>query len=153
MRYSQENSDTVTTGYENLKPYLTNLHLKDTRTIDGPSCKFEWCELGTGDPDYTALFRSFARDRTDVVIAAASHYEPPGRYACGWSADQLQEGAGAGGTRDGCDRLGNRCAQDFAIAAQHCGAGGVAEIPPIPPLDPIVYQAPTGVPVNPTPNR
>ncbi len=70
--------DTVTTGFENLKPYLTSLHLKDTRTIDGPSCKFEWCELGTGDPDYAALFRSFARDRTDVVIAAASHYEPPG---------------------------------------------------------------------------
>ena len=44
-------SDTVTTGYENLRLYLTSLHLKDTRTIDGPSCKFEWCELGTGDPD------------------------------------------------------------------------------------------------------
>lgn len=70
--------DTVTTGYENLKPYLTSLHLKDTRTIDGPLCKFEWCELGTGDPDYGALFRSFARDRLDVVIAVASHYEPPG---------------------------------------------------------------------------
>ena len=70
--------DTVTTGYENLKPYLTSLHLKDTRTIDGPSCEFEWCELGTGDPDYAALFRSFARDQTDVVIAAAAHYEPPG---------------------------------------------------------------------------
>ena len=70
--------DTVTTGYENLKPYLTSLHLKDTRTIDGPSCKFEWCELGTGDPDYAALFRSFARDQADVVIAVASHYAPPG---------------------------------------------------------------------------
>ena len=78
--------DTVTTGFENLKPYLTSLHLKDTRTIDGPSCKFEWCELGTGDPDYAALFRSFARDQTDVVIAAASHYEPPG----GTPADGLR---------------------------------------------------------------
>ena len=75
---AQPISRILNTGYENLKPYLTSLHLKDTRTIDGPSCKFEWCELGTGDPDYAALFRTFARDRHDVLIAVAAHYAPPG---------------------------------------------------------------------------
>ena len=33
-----------------------------------------------------ALFRTLARDRTDVVIAAASHYKPPG----GTPADGLR---------------------------------------------------------------
>ncbi len=96
--------DTVTTGFENLKPYLKSLHLKDTRTIDGPSCKFEWCELGTGDPDYPALFRSFARDRPDVVIAAASHYAPPGgtpadgvRINYGKALAMAQQAVAAGG--------------------------------------------------------
>ena len=93
-------ADTVTTGYENLKPYLTSLHLKDTRTIDGPSCKFEWCELGTGDPDYAALFRTFARDRHDVLIAVAAHYAPPG----GTPADGV--------------RINHRKALELAEAAQ-----------------------------------
>ena len=28
--------------------------------------------------DYAALFRTFAHDRTDIVIAVATHYQPPG---------------------------------------------------------------------------
>ena len=70
--------DTITTGYQNLKPYLTSLHLKDLRVIDGPALEFEYCAVGTGDPDYAALFRTFARDRTDIVIAVATHFTPPG---------------------------------------------------------------------------
>ncbi len=87
-------------GTPRYRPYLTSLHLKDTRTIDGPSCRFEWCELGTGDPDYAALFRAFVRDRLDVVIAVASHYEPPG----GTPADGV--------------RLNHRTALELAESAQ-----------------------------------
>lgn len=76
--YNCGERDTVTTGYLNLRPYLTSLHLKDLRVLDGPACRFEYVPVGTGDVDYAALFRSFARDHTDIVIAVATHFRPPG---------------------------------------------------------------------------
>ena len=76
--YNSGEVDTVTTGYQNLKPYLTSLHLKDLHVIDGPACTFEYVPIGTGDVDYAALFRTFAQDHTDIVIAVATHFQLPG---------------------------------------------------------------------------
>ena len=75
--YNAGEHDTITTGYRNLKPYLTSLHLKDVHVVDGPGLEFEYRPIGTGDPDYAALFRTFAQDHTDIVIAVATHYIPP----------------------------------------------------------------------------
>ena len=76
--YNAGEHDTVTTGYQNLKPYLTSLHLKDVHVVDGPGLEFEYRPIGTGDPDYAALFRTFAQDHTDIVIAVATHFRLPG---------------------------------------------------------------------------
>ena len=76
--YNAGELDTVTTGYQSLKPYLTSLHLKDLRVLDGPGLKFEYGPVGSGDVDYAALFRTFARDHTDIVITVATHFQLPG---------------------------------------------------------------------------
>ena len=46
--------------------------------LDGPGLEFEYGPIGSGDVDYAELFRTFARDRTDIVIAVATHYQLPG---------------------------------------------------------------------------
>ena len=76
--YNSGELDTVTTGYQNLKPYLTSLHLKDLNVQDGPGLKFKYGPIGSGDIGYAALFRTFARDHTDIVIAVACHFQLPG---------------------------------------------------------------------------
>lgn len=76
--YNAGEHDTITNGYLNLKPYLTSLHLKDVHVVDGPGLEFDYRPIGTGDPDYAALFKTFARDHTDIVIAVATHYIPAG---------------------------------------------------------------------------
>ena len=75
--YNSGELDVVTTGYQNLKRYLTSLHLKDLTVQDGPGLKFKYGPVGSGDVDYAALFRTFARDHTDIVIAVASHFQLP----------------------------------------------------------------------------
>ena len=42
--------------------------------------------IGTGDVDYPGLFRTFARDRTDIVIGVGTHFQPPG----GTQADAMR---------------------------------------------------------------
>lgn len=34
--------------------------------------------IGTGDVNYAALFRTLARDHTDIVVSVATHYQLPG---------------------------------------------------------------------------
>ena len=46
--------------------------------LDGPAIEFEYVPIGSGDTDYATLFRTFARDHTDIVIAVATHYKLPG---------------------------------------------------------------------------
>lgn len=76
--YNSRELDSVTNVYQNLKPYLTSLHLKDITVLDGPGLKFKYVPIGDGDVNYSELFRSFARDQTDVVLAVATHFQIPG---------------------------------------------------------------------------
>ena len=54
--------------------------------VDGPGLEFDYRPIGTGDPDYAALFRTFAQDHTDIVLAVATHYIP----ADGTRADAMR---------------------------------------------------------------
>ncbi len=76
--YHSGELDTVTTGYQNLKPYLVSLHPKNVHVLDGPGLKFQYGPIESGDLDYAALFRTFARDQTDIVIAVSTHFLLPG---------------------------------------------------------------------------
>ncbi|MGH2355637.1 MAG: TIM barrel protein [Chloroflexota bacterium] len=75
--YNSGEHDTVGTTYRLLRPYLTSIHLKDAHVLDGAACRFQYVPTGTGDVPYAALFEQFARDRTDAVIAVATHYRVP----------------------------------------------------------------------------
>ena len=69
--------DTATAGFNNVRPYLHGLHLKDLHVIDGPRLQFEYRPLGTGDVDYPTILRNLRDHRCDVVLSVATHFTPP----------------------------------------------------------------------------
>ena len=70
-------SDTATTGFDNVRPYLHGLHLKDLRVIDGLHLNFEYCPIGEGDVDYLTVLRNLRNHRCDAVLSVATHFQPP----------------------------------------------------------------------------
>jgi sugar phosphate isomerase/epimerase len=69
--------DTATAGFQNVRPYLCGLHLKDLHVIDGLHCKFEYRPIGDGDVDYLTVLRNLRDHRCDVVLSLATHFLPP----------------------------------------------------------------------------
>ena len=69
--------DVATTGFNNVRPYLNSLHLKDVHVVDGFNLDFEYRPLGDGDVDYVTIFRSLREHGCNVVLAAATHFVPP----------------------------------------------------------------------------
>jgi sugar phosphate isomerase/epimerase len=69
--------DVATAGFNNVRPYLNSLHLKDVHVVDGFNLDFEYRPLGDGDIDYVTIFRSLKQHDCDVVLAAATHFVPP----------------------------------------------------------------------------
>ncbi|MBI2506310.1 MAG: sugar phosphate isomerase/epimerase [Candidatus Latescibacteria bacterium] len=69
--------DVARAGFGNVRPYLHGLHLKDLRVIDGLRCKFEYCPLGQGDVDYTAILRQLREHQSEAVLSVATHFLPP----------------------------------------------------------------------------
>ena len=70
-------SDTETTGFDNVRPYLHGLHLKDLRVIDGLHLNFEYCPIGEGDVDYLTVLRNLRHHQCDAVLSVATHFQPP----------------------------------------------------------------------------
>ena len=70
-------SDTATAGFDNVRPYLHGLHLKDLRVIDGLHLDFEYCPIGEGDVDYLTVLRNLRDHRCDAVLSVATHFKPP----------------------------------------------------------------------------
>ena len=70
-------ADVATAGYQNLRPYIHALHLKDLHVKDGLQLDFEYRPLGTGDVDYLTILRQLHADRSEAVLAMATHYRPP----------------------------------------------------------------------------
>ncbi|MBI3682676.1 MAG: sugar phosphate isomerase/epimerase [Acidobacteria bacterium] len=69
--------DVATAGFENVRPYLCGLHLKDLHVIDGLNLKFEYRPLGEGDVDYVTILRKVREHRLDVVLSVSTHFLPP----------------------------------------------------------------------------
>lgn len=69
--------DVATAGFNNARPYLNSLHLKDLHVRDGFNLDFEYRPLGEGDIDYVTIFRSLKEHGCDVVLAVATHFTPP----------------------------------------------------------------------------
>ena len=67
-----------TAGFHNARPYLHSFHLKNVHVFDGPSLKFEYRSLATGDVDYVPILRQLRDYRCDAVLALATHFSPPG---------------------------------------------------------------------------
>ena len=69
--------DVATAGFNNVRPYLHSLHLKDLRVIDGLNMNFEYCPLGEGDMDYLTVLRNLRDHQCDAVLSMATHFLPP----------------------------------------------------------------------------
>ena len=70
--------DTATAGFQNVRPFLHGLHLKDLTVRDGLQLDFEYCPLGRGDVDFTTVFRQLRQHQCDVFLSVSTHFLPPG---------------------------------------------------------------------------
>jgi sugar phosphate isomerase/epimerase len=69
--------DVATAGFQNIRPYLYGLHLKDLHVVDGVSLKFEYRPLGDGDVDYLSILRNLRDHCCDAVLSLSTHFLPP----------------------------------------------------------------------------
>ena len=69
--------DTATAGFQNVRPYLHGLHLKDLHVEDGLRLKFQYRPLSEGDDDYVTILQSLREHRCDVVLSVSTHFRPP----------------------------------------------------------------------------
>jgi sugar phosphate isomerase/epimerase len=76
--YNSGEWDVATAGFNNIRPYLHGLHLKDLHVMDGLNLKFEYRPLGDGDVDYPEVLRRMQDHRSDAVLSLATHFIPPG---------------------------------------------------------------------------
>lgn len=76
--YNSGEWDVATAGFNNIRPYLHGLHLKDIHVIDGLKRKFEYRSLGNGDVNYLEILRRLEKSRSDAVLSLATHFIPPG---------------------------------------------------------------------------
>ena len=69
--------DAATAGFQNVRPYLHGLHLKDLHVNDGVRLDFEYRPLGSGDVDYRTILRNLRDHRCDAVLSLSTHFRPP----------------------------------------------------------------------------
>ncbi len=71
-------ADVTSAGFDNVRPYLHGLHIKDLHLADGEHLQFEYRPIGDGDVDFRAVLRQLRDYRCDAVLAVATHFRPPG---------------------------------------------------------------------------
>ena len=69
-------ADAATAGFNNVRPHLHGLHVKDLHVIDGQQLKFEYRPIGTGDVDYMTILRQLRDHQSEAVLAIATHFRP-----------------------------------------------------------------------------
>ena len=68
--------DVATAGFNNVRPFLHSLHVKDLHVNDGLHLDFEYQPLGQGDLDYPTVLRSMREHGSDAVLSLATHFRP-----------------------------------------------------------------------------
>jgi sugar phosphate isomerase/epimerase len=69
--------DVATAGFQNVRPFLHGLHLKNLHVTDGPRLKFDYKPLGEGDVDYVAILKQLRDHRSDAILSVSTHFRPP----------------------------------------------------------------------------
>ena len=69
--------DTAVAGFQNVRPYLHGVHVKDLHVNDGLRLDFEYRPFGEGDVDYLTVLRNLRRHRSDAVLSMSTHFRPP----------------------------------------------------------------------------
>ena len=67
-------TDAVTAGFANVRPYLHGMHIKDLRVNDGIRLDFDYCPIGEGDVDFLTVLRNLRDHQCDVVLSVATHF-------------------------------------------------------------------------------
>ena len=74
--------DSATSGFQNIRPYLHSLHLKDlhirpidTDRINRQNKDIDYRPLGEGDVDYPTILRSMRDTGSEAVLAVYTHFE------------------------------------------------------------------------------
>ena len=70
-------SDTATSGFVNVRPYLSSIHLKDLHVEDGLALDFEYRPLGEGDVDFPTVLRNVRDYKIEAVMSVSTHFRPP----------------------------------------------------------------------------
>ena len=69
--------DAATAGFQNVRPYLHGVHIKDLHVNDGLRLDFEYRPFGKGDVDYLTVLRNLRQHRSDAVLSMSTHFLPP----------------------------------------------------------------------------
>ena len=76
--YNCGESDAAEAGFNNIRPYLHSLHMKNLQVNDGLKLDFDYVAFGEGHADYKTAFRNMRDADSDAVLAMATHYVPDG---------------------------------------------------------------------------
>lgn len=69
--------DTATAGFQNVRPYLHGVHIKDLHVRDGLRLDFEYRPFGAGDVDYSTVLGNLRKHRSQAVLSMSTHFRPP----------------------------------------------------------------------------
>lgn len=69
-------SDTTTAGFDNIRPYLHSLHVKDLHVTDGIARDFQYLPIGEGDVDFIETLNKLYEHKSDAVLSIATHFTP-----------------------------------------------------------------------------
>ncbi len=69
--------DVATAGFQNIRPFLHGLHLKDLHVEEGVRLNFQYRPLGDGDVDYLTILRNLRDHHSDAVLSVSTHFRPP----------------------------------------------------------------------------
>lgn len=72
--YNSGEWDVATAGFQNVRPYLHGLHLKDLRVNNGLKLDFTYCPIGEGHVDYLTVLRNVRDHRCDAVLSLSTHF-------------------------------------------------------------------------------